>query len=105
MQAGVIRTMRNGNAEAVESGAAGPAILDADGVREEIEDVETRAAALNLTLSKLCGLAGEPVYNVFRWRNGTTAPGLFKYRATMAALEKALVNERTRLRKVLEDAA
>lgn len=84
---------------------AGPVVLDAAGVRAEIEEIERRASALNLTLTRLCGLADVPVYNVFRWRSGATAPGLYKYRATMAALEYALDAERERLRKLVEASA
>lgn len=97
--------MRTSENLTVRTGGAGQAALDAAGVRAEIVDIELRAAALNITLSRLCGLAKVPVYNVFRWRNGIASPGLCKYRAAMTALEGALADERARLRKLLEAAA
>lgn len=51
--------------------------------------IEARAVAAGLSLVELCDRAGIALSTFYRWRSGTTTPGLDVYRRLIAATEPA----------------
>lgn len=57
---------------------------------DRISAIEQRAGKLNISVHRLCGVAGVEYSSVTRWRKGGTGPLLRRFEETMGALEATL---------------
>lgn len=70
-------------------------------VIDRINGIAQRASGLNLTLSRLCVLAGVDYGNVRRWKLRLCSPRLDLFEATMSTLERKLDDLEEELRQRL----
>jgi hypothetical protein len=67
--------------------------------KQEIEEVEQRAKALNLTVHAVCRKAGVSYRGTWwRWRRGVTVPNVGKLSVVMRKVKAVIEAEEQRLR-------
>lgn len=67
----------------------------------EIDTIAKEAAAIGLTLRRLCAMAGVVHVTVWRWTQEPRQARIGNYEAACAALRAALEDEKARLRGAL----
>ena len=59
-------------------------------VAERIRDIEGRAAAIGISLRRLCRMAGVSHTNIYRWKSGQVSPTEAAWAEACGLLEEAL---------------
>lgn len=59
-------------------------------VSDHISALERRAATLNLTLWRVCKLAGVDYSNISRWQSGKSSPTVKKLESSVSAIDAKL---------------
>jgi len=57
---------------------------------DRISAIEGRAEVLNLSLWRVCKLAGVDFSNISRWRRGECSPSIDRFQSVMSTLEEKL---------------